>query len=70
MKTITMTELRSEPGERLVDIRRDGASFLLTKNGKSVAKLVPVDDVTVIERDGRICGESPLTARRHLGQGY
>lgn len=29
MKTITMTEWRNEPGERITDIRCDGASFLM-----------------------------------------
>ena len=70
MKTITMTEWRNEPGERITDIRRDGTSFLITKGGKPVARLVPVDDETVIERDGRIRGEIPLTRRRALGNGY
>ena len=70
MKTITMTEWRSEPGERITDIRRDGASFLITKGGKPVARLLPVDDVTVIGRDGKIRGATPLTMRRDLGSGY
>jgi prevent-host-death family protein len=66
-----MTELRSEPGERIIDIVRDRRSFLLTKGGKPVAKLVPVDDDrTVIERDGTIRGEPPLTLRRALGRNY
>ena len=70
MKTITMTQWRSEPGERITDIRRDGSSFLITKGGKPVARLLPVDDVNVIEQDGRIRGELPLTMRLDLGTGY
>lgn len=70
MKTITMTEWRNEPGERITDIRREGASFLITKGGKPVARLMPIDDVTVIECDGKIRGETPLTLRRALGAGY
>lgn len=70
MKTISMTELRSAPGERLIDIRRDRASFLLTKDGKPAARLLPVDDGTIIERDGRIRGELPLTFRRPMDAGY
>lgn len=70
MKTITMTEWRNEPGERIADIRRDGASFLITKGGKPVARLLPVGDVVVIDRDGKIRGEIPLTMRRNLGDGY
>lgn len=67
MKTITMTELRAEPGERLIDIRRDRTTFLITKAGKPAAILGPVDDTTIIERDGTIKGELPLTFRQHLG---
>jgi len=70
VKTITMTEWRNEPGERITDIRRDGTSFLITKGGKPVARLLPVDDVTVIDRHGKIHGEVPLTMRRDLGNGY
>lgn len=70
MKTITMTQWRSEPGERITDICRDGASFLITKGGKPVARLLPVDDVTVIGRGGKIRGAIPLTMRRDLGSRY
>jgi prevent-host-death family protein len=61
MKTITISELRAEPGEFLRAVQRGGQSFLITKNGVPVAKLGPVDDTTVIESDGRIRGELPLT---------
>lgn len=70
MKTISMTELRSEPGERVIDIIRDRESFLLTKAGKPVARLLPVDDDIVIESDGRIKGEVPMTFRKDLGDYY
>ena len=43
---------------------RDRASFTITKGGKPVAKLVPIDDdTTIIDSDGRIRGEPPLSAR-------
>jgi prevent-host-death family protein len=61
MKTITVSNLRAEPGEYLRAVDRNHQSFLITKSGKPVAKLVPVDDTTVIERDGTIRGELPLT---------
>jgi prevent-host-death family protein len=62
-KPITMTEFRKEPGEYVRDVARNRRSFLITKAGKPVAKLVPVDDVLVIESDGSIpSGEVPLTA--------
>jgi prevent-host-death family protein len=70
MKTITMTALRSEPGERIRDVQRGGHSFLITKAGKPAAKLVPIDDITVVEPDGTIRGEPPLTMRRSLGDNY
>lgn len=70
MKTITATDFRSAPGERLIDVRREGASFLITKSGKPIARLLPVDDAGTIERNGRIRGEAPLTMHRELGQGY
>lgn len=69
MKTITMTELRAEPGERIRDVSRNGEVFQVTKAGKPVAMLVPVDcaDVTTtIERDGTIRGPLPLTFRWRL----
>lgn len=48
MKTITMTDLRSEPGERIRDVQRKNKSFLITKAGKPAAKLVPVDSPPLI----------------------
>lgn len=44
VKTITMSELRREPGEIIREVQRGGQSFLVTKAGKPAAKLVPVDD--------------------------
>lgn len=70
MKTITLSEFRAEPGERIRDVQREGKSFLLTKSGKPAARLVPVDDVTIIESDGTIRGEPPLTLRTPLGGHY
>lgn len=70
MKTITMTELRGEPGEFVRKTQRHGQSFLVTKDGKAVARLLPPEDTIVIRRDGTIQGEAPLTFRRDLGSGY
>jgi prevent-host-death family protein len=67
MKKLTMTEFRKSPGERIIDVIRDRQHFLITKAGKPVAKLVPVDDdVTIVESDGRVKGEAPLTLRMRL----
>ncbi len=41
-RTLTMTELRGEPGERLRDVWKEGHSFTITKAGKPVARLVPL----------------------------
>jgi len=68
MKTLTMSEFRREPGERIRDVYRGGRSFLITKAGKPVAHLVPVD--TVIEADGTIRGERPVTLGLNLGGYY
>jgi prevent-host-death family protein len=66
LKIITMTEFRAEPGEYVRATQRHGRSFLITKAGKPVARLLPPSDTTVIEHDGTIRGEMPLTFRRHL----
>lgn len=66
MKTITMTQFRAEPGEYVRETQRHGRSFLITKSGKPVARLLPPSDSTVIERDGAIRGELPITLRRKL----
>lgn len=60
MRAITMTEFRKEPGEYIHEVCRHGKSFLITKAGKPVARLVPVDDTIHIERDGTVQGELPL----------
>ena len=70
MKTITMTELRSEPGARLEDIKRNGDSFLITKSGRPAAILGPVDDTIEILPNGTIRGERPLTMGLDLGGSY
>jgi len=70
MKTITLTEFRAEPGERIRDVHKGGQSFLLTKAGKPAAKLVPVDDVTIVALDGTVRGEMPVTFRMPLDGHY
>lgn len=70
MKTITMTELRAEPGERIRDVQREGKSFLVTKAGKPAARLVPVEDGTEILPDGTVRGPLPVTYRRLMGHSY
>jgi antitoxin (DNA-binding transcriptional repressor) of toxin-antitoxin stability system len=68
-KTITMTELRRSPGERITDVVRNGDVFHLTKQGKHVATLSPPEG-TVIESGGTIRGERPLTMGLDLGGHY
>ena len=70
MKTITMTELRSHPGEYAFRVRADGESFLVTYQGKPCFKMVPVEDVTLVRPDGTFKGPKPRTFRIDLGDGY
>lgn len=64
-----MTEFRKRPGERILDVVRDGRSFLLTKQGRPAAQLLPAEG-TVIESDGTVRGERPLTMGLDLGGHY
>ncbi len=57
--TITITDLRKAPGEYLMAVDRTGAEFVITRNGRTVAKLVPAD--TIIHADGSVEGALPLT---------
>ena len=45
-KSISMTEFRRQPGEYLLDVRRDRMTITLLKAGKAVARIVPVEDST------------------------
>lgn len=64
--TITMMELRSQPGEVLRAVEADGRIITITKHGKVAAKLVPARETTIIHPDGSIEGELPVTFRRSL----
>lgn len=65
MKTLTMTQLRTEPGERIRDVSHGGESFLITKDGKPVAKLVPIGDThPPLDSEGQ-----PLLDTRALRRG-
>lgn len=70
MKTITMMQLRSSPGEYAFRVRADGETFLVTYQGKPCFKMVPVDDITVVRSDGSFSGPKPLTFREKLGDEY
>jgi antitoxin (DNA-binding transcriptional repressor) of toxin-antitoxin stability system len=69
MKTITMMELRSHPGEYAFRVRADGESFVVTYQGKPCFKMVPVDDTIIVRSDGTIKGPKPLTMGIDLGEG-
>ena len=68
--TITMMELRSNPGE-VIDSVAHGLTVGITKAGKEVAVLSQSDNSqdTVIHRDGSISGSIPLTFKTNLGSG-
>jgi antitoxin (DNA-binding transcriptional repressor) of toxin-antitoxin stability system len=70
MKTITMMELRSHPGEYAFRVRADGETFLVTYMGKPCFKMVPVEDVTLVRPDGTCKGPKPLTMGLKLGGEY
>ena len=42
--TITMMQLRAQPGEAIRLVERHGREITITKSGKPVAKLVPHDE--------------------------
>ncbi len=64
MKTITMGELRAEPGEVVRAVQRRGESFRITKAGKPAARLVPDRDEDTVEvlPDGTVRGDASLLA--------
>jgi prevent-host-death family protein len=68
--SITMMELRSQPGEVLRAVEVDGRTIEITKNGHIAAKLVPASDVCVVHPDGTFEGALPVTFRRDLGDHY
>ena len=59
--TITLTEFRARIGTYIFAVEH-GQSFTITRKGKAVARLGPVDDATTILSDGTVLGEMPLTA--------
>ena len=65
-----MQEFRKGPGEYMRDVSRNGLSFLLTRNGKPVAKLIPVDDMLILGRDNETDARIPLTKGLNLGDSY
>jgi prevent-host-death family protein len=40
---LTLSAFRTQPGEYIREVHRSGKRYLLTKGGKPVALLVPVD---------------------------
>lgn len=69
--SVSMMELRQAPGE-VIDCVARGMTIHLNKNGKRVGTIVPKDadaDSAVINSDGSISGQVPLTFRRNLGNG-
>lgn len=57
-----MMDFRKSPGEYIHQVYIHGKSFVIMKAGKAVARLVPMSDATIIESDGEVIGEKPLTA--------
>ena len=64
---ITMMEFRAGPGEFIHQVAQHRQHFIITRNGKPMAQLIPVDaGVTTITKTGEIIGEITLTFRRKL----
>ena len=64
-ESITMMQLRKSPGEYFWwRCFRNGESFIVTHGGKEIAKIVPLD--TVIDSQGKVSGEKPLTMGMNL----
>ena len=58
-----MAEFRARPGEYILAVERARQTFVITKNGHEVARLVPMDESTIIESDGTVIGDMPVTYR-------
>lgn len=43
LQPLTLSTFRTQPGEYVRDVHREGKRYVLTKAGKPVALLVPVD---------------------------
>lgn len=67
MKRITMSEFRASPGEFLLDVIRDGKSYMLTKAGKDAARLLPASENTVVDRHGEVVAGPELTEGASTG---
>lgn len=70
MKTITMMQLRSQPGEYAHLVYKHGETILVTNQGRPVFKMVPVEDTTRVKPNGSFDGPKPLTFREKLGGEY
>jgi antitoxin (DNA-binding transcriptional repressor) of toxin-antitoxin stability system len=71
METITMMQLRKEPGEYAHRVYKHGESFLVTNQGRPMFCMVPVSEARatlVIKPDGS--GPKPLTFKQNLGGEY
>ena len=60
MRKITMMEFRSMPGEFVHEVYRHGKIFIITKMGKPVAQLSPLDSVVILS-NGKCIGGIPIT---------
>lgn len=72
--TVTMMELRRQPGEVMDRVAR-GLTVYVTKSGRAVAKMVPFthreDETIIVRPDGSTAdGRKPLTFRLDLGGEY
>jgi hypothetical protein len=69
--TITMMQLRSQPGEYAHRAYKHGEIFIVTSQGRPWFKICPIDsETTIVKSDGTVIGPKPLTFRQNLGGEY
>jgi len=61
--TITLMDLRKRTGFLMFRIKHDGESYIITSQGKPVARLVPFDEATTIDRHGKRISGPKLPAK-------
>lgn len=56
-------QLRAEPGEYFHLVYKHGETIIITKAGRKIAQICPID-FTKIDEKGKVHGELPLTYKR------
>lgn len=70
MESISLTEARAKLGEIASQVRFGGESIVLTKNGESIAAIVPIQIYEKIQAEGRKGDTTLLALREVLSPAY